>query len=528
MAGPGGERGYLLLVLHAHMPWVCDPTLDRSREEEWLFEALTECYLPLLGRLGALVRDGIDYHLTLSITPCLAAMLEDPLLQHRYLRYLDDHARLAAAEAERVGADPRLRRLAEGYGDHLTWCRAAYEEIGRRPARAFAGLADAGAIELLTSAATHPYLPLWADYPEIVDFQIRVGVASHRRTFGRQPRGFWLPECGYAEGLDRPLHRAGIRYTFVESHGLLNGRPAPRFGILAPVHSPAGVAFFGRDWHAHDLVWLKDRGYPGEAAYLDADRDIGYQLDGRYLEPLIHHRPPVRAGLSYARNRGGDPYDPELARHICDRHAGHFFHRCQEWAVTRGNGLDRPPVMVALFDAEHFGHWWREGPLWLDLVLRKLACDQRTVALVTPRSYLERHPTNQVVDPAASSWGYQGYSETWLVGRNHWIYPRLFHAIESFRHLLSVHRQPAGPVRAALDQYLRELLAAQASDWAFMLHAETAVDYATRRVETHLERMAEIFHRLTTGSPKPRWLDDLARRNNLFSDLDLLAIYQGR
>ena len=524
------EKGYLLIVLNTHMPFVHSPEVGYSSEETWLFEAMTECYIPLIRVFQKLYADGIDFRITQSLTPCLLSMLANIEVQDRYLQYLDDHIRLAVAETTRLQAQPRLRRLAYAYVEHYTQLREYFVQHWRKNLlAAFKALNDSGKVALLTSGATHAYFPLWELYPQMVDVQIRIGVQQYRQAFDRDPLGFWLPECAFYPGVDRLLRKSGLRYFFLDSHGLLNGHPRPKYGVYAPIHCPSDVAAFGRDWESHDLVWLKDKGYPGDAHYLDHDRDIGYELPEDYLFPFTHCEHRIPTGIKYHRLGavwGSDVYEPEAAIARCDAHADHFVHRCQEQVERLYQQLGKKPVIVALFDTEHFGHWWHEGPTWLDLAIRKLACDQHTVKLVTGADYLTMYPTNQVVMPSMSSWGYQGYNETWLMGRNHWIYPQLYAAVEDFEHLLSLFPSPQADIRLALNQYLRELLLAQSSDWAFILHQETAQNYAAGRVKAHIENMTKIYQQVRQQTPDKQWLIALQKETPLFSEMDLLTYYR--
>ena len=235
-------------------------------------------------------------------------------------------------------------------------------------------------------------------------------------------------------GSDRILRDSGIQYTFLDAHALTNGYPRPRHGEYVPVYCPSGLAVFGHDLATRDLVWVRDKGYPGDPSYLDFNSDIGYSLPQDYLAPFTQQPGPAPVGIKYARlGKGGDEvYDPDTAFSRCDAHASHFLYSCCELVDRLYQVFGRQPVVAAMFDTEHLGHWWSEGPMWLDLVLRKMAYDQETVKLCTALDYLRANPTNQVITPSMSSWGYQGYSETWLMGRNHWIYPELYQAIEAF------------------------------------------------------------------------------------------------
>jgi 1,4-alpha-glucan branching enzyme len=178
-----------------------------------------------------------------------------------------------------------------------------------------------------------------------------------------------------------------------------------------------------------------------------------------------------------------------------------------------------------MFDMEHFGHWWFEGAIWLEHVIRKFASGSSSVRMLTANEYLSICEEGEVVDPSTSSWGYQGYSETWLMGNNHWVYPAVFKTIERFRRLARRGHNGSGKQHAAMNQYLRELLLAQASDWAFILHADTASMYATQRVEEHLSNMHRIHAGLDSRRLNAEWLMELQQKNNIFAGVDLLERY---
>lgn len=525
------EKGYLLLVLNTHMPFVRHPDVEYPQEENWLFEAMTECYIPLVEVFKRLVWDGADFGITISLTPCLVAMLADSLLQRRYLRYLDDRIRLAEREMDRLKGQPRFLRLARMYYDRFVKCRDAFTGGWERDlTRAFRYLNDFEQVEFIASGATHAYFPLWELYPRTLELQIQIGVRQHQALFGKKPVGFWLPECGFypargfSPGVDHWLQKAGIKYFFLESHGIANGHPRPKFGVHAPIHCPSGVAAFGRDWFCHNLVWCKEKGYAGDAGYLNIDRDINRDLERDYL--FTHQDRSLQTGIKYFQN-GGDVYDPDVAFARCDAHANHFVYKCVEQVEQLGAWLGKKPVLVALVDTEHFGHWWHEGPTWLDLAIRKLAYDQTAVKLITGSEYLKMYPTNQVVTPSTSSWGYQGYSETWLMGRNHWIYPRLYQALDWLAELIEANPAPGADVRAALNQYLCEFLLAQGSDWAFIMHKQTAQHYAEKRVSGHLENMTTMYQQLSQGDIDGEWLNSIRTKNNIFSGMDVFELYQG-
>jgi 1,4-alpha-glucan branching enzyme len=183
--------------------------------------------------------------------------------------------------------------------------------------------------------------------------------------------------------------------------------------------------------------------------------------------------------------------------------------------------LDRPPIIVAPYDAELFGHWWYEGPEFLDFLVRKLCHDQKnTLSLFTPGEYLRKHPTNQIATPGASSWGEEGYWRVWLNESNEWIYPHLQVAQERMTELARQFPEADGLQARALKQAARELLLAQASDWPFILRAKTSAEYARRRVKDHLLRFIALHEQLTVTGVNEAWLAEVESRDNLFPDVD--------
>jgi 1,4-alpha-glucan branching enzyme len=354
-----------------------------------------------------------------------------------------------------------------------------------------------------------------------------VGAESYQRAFDRPLPGFWLPECGYYPGLEDFVQEAGGRYFFLESHGILNAAANPRYGYLAPLACANGVAAFGRDPAAGRQVWSADEGYPGDYWYRDFYRDIGFDLDFDTIKPYVldgHTR--IFTGFKYYRITGKtdekEPYEPARARERAAVHAGDFLER-QVAAVERyAPAMDQPPLIVALYDAELFGHWWFEGPQWLDFLIRKLASDQDTVELVTPGQYLERHPTQQCAQPSASSWGDKGYSDFWLNPGNDWIYRHLHEAAARMKDLADTHRDavPGSLEYRALQQAARSLLLAQSSDWAFIMKTGTAVDYAYGRTRDHIGRFHYLADAVSANAIDEQKLRALEAMDNIFPDID--------
>ena len=518
-------QGYLALVLHAHLPFVRHQEHEEFLEENWLYEAITETYVPLFLVVERLLADSVDFRLTLSLSPTLASMLLDPLLQSRYLKKLDKTIELAAKEIERTRDDRAFHPLARMYHELLTQVRDAFvNRYDRNLVTGFQRFQQTGKVEVIASAATHGYLPLLAVNESAVRAQIGVGVEHYRQIFGRRPQGFWLPECGYYPGVDGLLGERGIRYTILETHGVTRADHRPRYGVFAPLVCPSGVAVFGRDPDSSRQVWSSAVGYPGDFDYREFYRDIGHDLDAAYVGPYIHPD-GIRTdtGIKYYRITGkGDhkePYVPEWAEHKAAAHAEHFLAERIKQVRELSPGMDRPPLVVAPYDAELFGHWWFEGPRWLDYLIRKTAFDQQTIRLVTLSEYLDQWPENQIATPSMSSWGSNGFNEVWLNGGNDWIYRHLHSGAETMEKLAAAHPRASGVTARALDQAARELLLAQSSDWTFMINAGAMKEYATARTKSHLLRLHGLREQIESGSIDEAGLADLEGQDNLFASI---------
>ena len=191
------NKGYLCIVLHSHLPFVRHPEHENFLEEDWLYEAITETYIPLISVFEKLLSEGVDFRITMSLTPTLISMLEDSLLQERYLRHINRLIELGHKEVERTRWQPEFRSLAEMYLGRFYDARHIFEKYGRNLVRAFKSFQDAGKLEIITCGATHGFFPLMEVTRPSIRAQLKVAVSHYQKTFGRKPRGIWLPECGY-------------------------------------------------------------------------------------------------------------------------------------------------------------------------------------------------------------------------------------------------------------------------------------------------------------------------------------------
>lgn len=513
-------------MLHTHLPYVRHPEFDDFLEEDWLYEAITETYIPLIDVFEGLVRDKVDFRITMSLTPTLISMLGDSLLQERYLRHIGKLIELSHKELERTRFEPDFNRLAWMYLERFTLCRDTFNQYHRNLIYAFKKFQDLGKLEIITCAATHGYFPLMEVAKASVRAQLKTAVAQYEKCFGRLPRGIWLPECGYNPGDDYLLKEAGLKYFFTDAHGILHGSPRPKYGVFAPVYCKGShVACLGRDLESSKQVWSSIEGYPGDYNYREFYRDIGFDLDFDYIKPYISSDGiRINTGIKYYRITGDTnekkPYVSEWAREKAASHAGNFMFNRQRQVEYLYELLEKKPLIVSPYDTELYGHWWFEGPMWLDFLIRKLYFDQDTIRMITPREYLEENPRNQVITPSMSSWGYKGYSEVWLQGANDWIYRHLHEASWRMNELVALYPQAEGLTQRALNQALRELFLAQSSDWAFILATGTHTSYALKRTQEHILRFTKLYEDLKAHSIDETWLSDIEYKDNIFPEID--------
>jgi 1,4-alpha-glucan branching enzyme len=556
-AGQGG----IVLVLHTHLPWV----LHHGRTPhgtDWICEAAVTSYARILEAFERLASEGVRVRATVSVTPVLAEQLAHPAFEEELGRFLERRVRSAAEDGEAFAS--RGERAISGIAG--AW-RTFFEEAGRSLAKG-AGrilerlrtLASEGTVELVTSAATHGYLPLLGR-DESVELQIAQAVRTHRRRFDRSPRGFWLPECAYRPAyvwtrpagvgppanprrrpsLGEALVRHEVSYFFADAHLLAAGEPLSLYHELFPnlgrlrgeaerIPAPRGsrspyspyamrvgssgakLAVLARDPRTTNQVWSRSKGYPGDGAYLDFHKR--HESSGHRYWSVTS---PSVALESKAL------YDLPRARERAEEHARHFV-----WLLgqTIREARDPTPVVNALFDTELFGHWWFEGPWFLEHVFRNLVA--AGIDCWTASEALERRPPSEEIQVTEGSWGEGGDHRLWLNDETRWIWDRIYDAEEEIARLAT----SLGVFAAAEPQRLlrlaaRELLVLQSSDWPFLITSGTARDYAERRFAVHyadLKRLADLARREAGGdsmtAAERAFAEAVALRDDLFEDLD--------
>lgn len=475
--------GSLMFVLNTHMPYVKNKCNTQSMEYDWFLQCMLDCYVPLIGMVEELADEGLNFSITMSFSAPILEMMRDaelPLLFDNFLC-----SRLGNLHSLMTHSDSNLQSISEYQQNRLNKCKDLYfNKWNCNIINVLKKLSNCGAVSLITSAISHAYLPLWEPRPLSVQWQIENGINYFESVFQKRPDGFWLPECGYYKGLEYILKKENIRYFFVAHDGLMKGSPIPRYGINLPVICPNGVSVFSKDWFVHNKVWDEYIGYPGEKQYINFYSDI---VDFISSDHSNNHA-SKKTNISYL-NRAGTIYNNNIVYSIIRTHANDFICECTKRFQTLTEHLPEKPIIIGLFDTEHFGHFWHEGVRWLKEVIIGLNQNKNIFNLSTPEEYLKGNPKLQIIQPSPSSWGYQGYNETWLVGDNHYIYPVVLSLIEEIEKLFEDETIP----HYIRNIILRELWEAQTSDWAFLIQKNNFAEYAHKRFTEHCENIITLL-----------------------------------
>ena len=523
-------KGYVNFVLHAHLPYIHHPESEDYLEEEWLYEAISECYIPLLLNYKKLEDEHVNFRITMTMTPPLLNMLDNKLLQERYIKYLEKHIELCEKEVKRTVYNDRVNNLSKYYLDRYTNDLHYYKDVWNCDLiSVFKHFQDAGYLEIITCGATHGYFPILYVNEKTVRAQIAVGVQTYEKFFGRKPRGIWLPECGYIPEADKYLKEFGIDYAMVETHGVLYADPTPIYGTYAPIVSHGGLIAFARDLESSRQVWSSINGYPGDFNYREFYRDIGYDEDYEYIKPYIaHNGARVNTGIKYYRITGKDCpkdyYDVRWAMDSAEKQAGHFLD-CRKAQIDHlSSYMDVPPIINCPYDAELYGHWWYEGPYWLYVLFKKIYYDECNFELITPSEYIDRFPNMQVSTPCRSSWGANGYSEVWLNQTNDYAHRHLHKAGDRMCELAREFPNEGDTLRRqALNQCARELLLAQSSDWLFIITTGTMVEYAHKAIKDHIGRFTKLYHQNKKDKIDAKFVLDVFNKDDIFPEIDYMV-----
>jgi 1,4-alpha-glucan branching enzyme len=525
------EHGALSFVLHGHLPYA------RSQGrwphgEEWIHEAASTTYMPLLVALTDLAERGARFQLTIGLTPILMEQLGDETVRANFEEYLADRQERAESDKIRFAQSGQAReeRVAARYAELFAGVLDAFRNrFNRDIVGGFAALQRSGHVELMVSAATHGYLPLLSRASSIAA-QLQVGIEAYERHTGATPKTIWLPECAYRPahnglpGIEEFLQAQGLNLFFTEVEALheavfADGSPGVPTTFLPYRIASSPVNVVARNERVREQVWSRWEGYPGERDYRE------------------FHRKDAVSGLWYWRITGEDVdlgakdlYEPSWAAQRVEEHAGHFVGVVEDEMASWRREHAEPGIICAAYDAELFGHWWFEGVQWLARVL-DLMGGSRTVATSSAGSFVAENPATQAVHLPESSWGRYHNDFTWNNADTAWMWPIVHERERRMEGLVARYPSAGGATRAALNQAARELLLLESSDWPFLVTTGQASEYATKRFKAHVRRFDRLTEHLANGTAETsaarHLLDRLERLDNPFPQIDY-RVFQDR
>lgn len=529
-----GAPGKILFLMHAHLPFVRHPEFERFFEENWLFEAIAETYLPLVQAMRRLLEKGVPGTLNLSVSPPLIEMLSDGSLIEKFSEHLKKQLELIEKEVAR-NAGTELEQLSRFYLSRQQTLIDLWENrLHRNLLAEFLELEKAGKLNLLTCVGTHPFLPAYQSDPASIRMQLDVTVRCFEWAFGRKPRGVWLPECGYFPGLDKFLAEFGLHYFFLETHGVLLATPTPKYGVFTPLRTTQGLYCMGREQKSSMEVWSRRTGYPGHPEYREFFTDIAKDRPRDYLgEYFFAGDTPIDSGFKYNRITGGEHkeiYRPWNAMRLAEDHARLFVvNRETTISELLVNMEGNRAAMLCPYDAELFGHWWFEGPLFLEAMLER-AASSSVIEFACADEIMTSSADPESHEPAFSSWGEGGFGSVWINGETDKYYPQSYRLRAMIDHLIAIRQKmgESSPRGKLLTRYIkqmeRELMLFQSSDWAFMIHNHSSDGYARRRLDDHYNNghtlFAEACKAILKNTDKPTAhsvLPKLEKTNSIFS-----------
>ncbi len=550
-------KGCFTFVLHSHLPYVIGHGVW-PHGMDWVFEASAESYIPILRTIKDLVDEGISPKITIGITPVLAEQLLSEEFKEGFKNYLSQKIKASIddkAYFEKIGENS-LARLSCIWGVFYERILKDFDEYNCDIIGKFREFQDRGHIEIITSAGTHAYLPL-IGRDSAVSAQIKLGVSSYKKHFGREPDGIWLPECAYRPGYEwkspiseKKFERKGIEYFLEENNikyfiidtpllkgGKTIGVYADRFPALKELwmhfekgykvqdeinRSPyqsyfleSNVACFTRDPKTALQVWSGEHGYPGDRCYLD------------------FHKKHFPGGLRYwsvtsAKSDLGSKkiYEPEKIEERIRENAGHFKWLVKTIIDEEYKKERKPCIVCSPYDTELFGHWWFEGTRFLYYVI-KWASQDPEISLKTCGEYLEEYPGNTIIKLPEGSWGEGGFHWIWLNEWTEWTWKLIYDAEDKLEELVKIENQDT-KLQDIIKQASREVLLLESSDWQFLISTWSARDYAENRVCDHYEAFNRLYNMAKKYNNKEildetDWifLGDRKKKNVLFPEINL-------
>ena len=517
-------------MLDAHQAYIYHPGDEGkkySAENGMLFQAISGTYIPLLNMLSSLENDKIQFKIAMVFSAPLCTLLSNPFVQQQYIEWLDRRIELGHKEVERCKDNPALSScvklcLEKAKQDRLDFT----ERYEQNLLKYFGMFAKKGYIELLATTGTYVFLPHYSDMPEIVSAQIETGLYAQKHFFGTSADGFWLPYMGYYSGIERILRSYGVNYMVLDSQSLLFSESQPVNGLFTPARCSNSVAVFGRD--SDDQI-ASDDSFIHNALYRDQMHDIGYELSADQLSGFYEkgsERQPTgyrywcRSDMSDDEEPGEvhdneNIYDPEKAIKQAESDAELFLAKKDERLTAASGMIDVPDVsLVCSYNAEMFGQVWYEGIYWLEQVIRKASA--HNIKITGFENLLDNNFNLQKITPYPSAAFGAGYGEDLLDSTNSWMMRYVRKASERMVELAGFFPDDTGLKARLLNLGAKELMIAQSSEWAKMIHEGWNPEYAEARFRESILSFTRVFDSLGSNTVSTEWLTKLEHAHPIF------------
>ena len=522
---------FVSFLLHGHLPYVNHPEKDKFLEEDWFNEAMAEVYIPLAIMLFELQEKRLKNCFTLSLSPTLLAMMSNKLLISKFVSYLEDRISFLQSDVKNyIQFDQSNENLKAAYEllnlytkIHNTFVHKYNKDIINQ----FRILREDNVIEIITTNMTHTFSPNYQPYPNYLKLQVKTAIDDFYSHFSFKPDGFWLPECGYFEGLEEILLENGLKYTIIEAHGILMGDTLPVNGVYAPVYSKNGFLFFPRDIDSAKNVWSRTEGYPGASEYRDFHQDIGTKWEDSRVKKMLHKNIDEEhiksfTGIKYwqiGENENGTkkPYNPFFASQQAKDDAEDFLNKREEVGNSLSKLMNTDPLFTAPYDMELFGHWWFEGIEFL----KNIAIDankRKNISLTTYSEYLKNNSSHQVLNPQYSTWGQNGFSQVWNNESNNRMIINSHDILNNFEHLIKNVKATSKIEKRAIILLTKIVFLLTSSDWPFLINSGINA-YPVKRFYIHKEDFENLYYKILDKKINKEYLDDLAFRYPLFEKI---------
>ncbi len=503
-------KARIILALHAHLPYIRIPEKKFPLQELWLFQSITECYIPLIVCLNELIEEDIEFNITLSLSPTLLSMLGDNYYKDKYKNYLQTLRNLI----RKISANPKddIEHAVSALRHRIQKIADFHEKANGDIINEFRKLSQDNRVNLITTAATHALFPLFRFSEHLIDKQIDTGLREFEKSFGFRPDGFWLPEMGYYANLDKILRDNNLKYTFLDAHSVYFAKKNPTYGNFYPAKTDNGITIFPREMALSNIIWSAGTGYPGDYRYREFHFDYTYSLTDSELNDLEIDKIPF--GLKIYRITGEDRlkefYNPENAMAVIEEHSSDFIKKIIDRANQIGSRIDKIPVFTLPFDAELFGHWWYEGPEFLKKIIKKISASKE-IRLVSPGDP-DVTADLESITPAESSWGNEGSFQTWMNPESSWIYPEI---ADLYYRLIAASNSS----EKAVKQAFREILLASSSDWTFFIANGNSKDYGKMRLKDHISSAKKIIESIESGNIDEEFILQRESLYPIFNDM---------